>query len=151
MIIEQGIELKLSIYHLHLLNFMNEEERRISIPIFSSNNKIKNFFSEEKIKQIYEYSYGYSTLENINDEDYFNYYSIAVGELGLAPDSLKQITPYELLKIYEGRLSALEVFDNSLFLVLKKINNNDNEVIQFSKQKMITPEERYKLEQEFFN
>ena len=151
MIIEQGIELKLSIYHLHLLNFMDEEERRISIPIFSSNNKIKNFFLEEKIKQIYEYSYGYSTLENINDEDYFNYYSIAVGELGLAPDSLKQITPYELLKIYEGRLSALEVFDNSLFLVLKKINNNDNEVIQFSKQKMITPEERYKLEQEFFN
>lgn len=151
MIIEQGIELKLSIYHLHLLNFMNEQERRISIPIFSSNNKIKNLFSEEKIKQIYEYSYGYSTLENINDEDYFNYYSIAVGELGLAPDSLKQITPYELLKIYEGRLSALEVFDNSLFLVLKKINNNDNEVIQFSKQKMITPEERYKLEQEFFN
>ena len=65
MIIEQGIELKLSIYHLHLLNFMDEQERRISIPIFSSNNKIKNFFSEEKIKQIYEYSYGYSTLENI--------------------------------------------------------------------------------------
>lgn len=151
MIIEQGIELKLSIYHLHLLNFMDEQERRISIPIFSSNNKIKNFFSEEKIKQIYEYSYGYPTLENINDEDYFNYYSIAVGELGLVPDSLKQITPYELLKIYEGRLSALEIFDNSLFLVLKKINNNDNEVIQFSKQKMITPEERYKLEQEFFN
>ena len=108
---------------------MDEQERRISIPIFSSNNKIKNFFSGEKIKQIYEYSYGYPTLENINDEDYFNYYSIAVGELGLAPDSLKQITPYELLKIYEGRLSALEVFDNSLFLVLKKINNNDNEVI----------------------
>lgn len=151
MIIEQGIELKLSIHHLHLLNFMNEQERRISIPIFSSNNKIKKIFSEEKIKQIYEYSYGYSTLENINDEDYFNYYSIAVGELGLAPGSLKQITPYELLKIYEGRLSALEVFDNSLFLVLKKINNNDNEVIQFSKQKIITPEERHKLEQEFFN
>ena len=151
MIIEQGIELKLSIYHLHLLNFMDEQERRISIPIFQYNNKIKNFFSEEKIKQIYEYSYGYPTLENINDEDYFNYYSIAVRELGLALDSLKQITPYELLKIYEGRLSALEIFDNSLFLVLKKINNNDNEVIQFSKQKMITPEERYKLELEFFN
>lgn len=93
---------------------------------------LERLTDEEKSKLIEDI---YSSINLPSFDKIEELYIKAVGEMGLPPKDVEQMTPEQIELAYEGYLRKLETQANLITIAIQKAKSNNNNLIRLTEEK----------------